>query len=290
MSDSSQPAVTTHIKQRGLRLWDELQTEATEVSRTAGQAVVSLAWLWPVRGLVYTIFHPQILLSVRGALVKSLGSSAIVFAVLAFFTYVPQAAILSLFTGPLGPILALFLLGAESIFLLTFFAKSLFLEPTLQFVFDATLVAQGQTQLVKDGKTRFAAMQTRGSALLRPLQALSRDGILRYLITIPLNLFPVLGTITFLLVNGHRSGPGWHARYFQLKGFNNTQRKDFVEKRRPDYTAFGVGALAFSFIPIVGLVFTFTNTIGAALWAADMEARSNIIQGPSTADETDKTQ
>lgn len=41
---------------------------------------------------------------------------------------------------------------------------------------------------------------------------------------------------------------------------------------------FGVGALLFSFIPIVGLVFTFTNTVGAALWAAQIEAQQNILE------------
>lgn len=40
---------------------------------------------------------------------------------------------------------------------------------------------------------------------------------------------------------------------------------------------FGVGALVFSFVPIVGLVFTFTNTVGAALWAAQIEAQQNVI-------------
>ncbi|KAI0769234.1 hypothetical protein BC629DRAFT_1442310 [Irpex lacteus] len=288
MSDSHHSTVTEQIQQRGRGLLDELQGEATEVTKVGGQALTSLTWLWPIRGLIYTLFHPQLILSVRGALVKSLGTSAVVFGVLAFFTYVPQAAILSLFTGPFGPILALFLLGAESIFLLSFFAKSLFLEPTLQFVFDATLIAQGQNQLVKDGKTRYSALQNRGSALLRPIQALSRDGVLRYLITLPINFIPILGTVAFLVINGHRAGPGWHARYFELKGLNSAQRKTFVEKHRPEYTAFGVGALLFSFVPIVGLVFTFTNTVGAALWAAQLEAQSNILEGSSAADETPK--
>ena len=168
---------------------------------------------------------------------KSLSSSAILFAVLAFFTYVPQAAILSLFTGPFGPILALFLLGAESIFLLTFFAKPLFLEPALQHVFDATLIENGQRQLVKDGKTKYSVAADRGAVLLRPLQALSRDGVVRYLLTLPLNAIPALGTVAFLFINGHRAGPGWHARYFQLKGFDSAHRKGFVAAHRPEYTA-----------------------------------------------------
>ena len=154
--------------------------------------------------------------------------------VLAFFTYVPQAAFLSLFTGPFGPILALFLLGAESIFLLTFFAKPLFLAPALQHVFDATLRARGQAELVRAGT---AARPAVGSALVKPLQAFSAGGILRYALTLPLNFVPMVGTVFFLLYNGHRDGPGWHQRYFQLKGLSKEERAAAIEKRRAEYTA-----------------------------------------------------
>ena len=121
--------------------------------------------------------------------------------------------------------------------LLVFLAKPLFLEPALQQVFDAALVARGQQRLVKEGKTRYNVVGNRASALVRPLQALSRDGIVQYLATLPLNLLPVLGTASFLCINGHRAGPGWHARYFQLKGFDNTKRVAFVESHRAEYTA-----------------------------------------------------
>ena len=168
---------------------------------------------------------------------KSLGSSAVVFAILAFFTYIPQAAVLSIFTGFLGPILAVFLLGAESIVLLTFLAKPLFLEPALQHVFDAALIRRGQTELVKNGKTQNSAFANSSSALVRPLQALSQDGIIRYILTLPLNIVPVLGTALFVCVNGYRAGPSWHARYFQLKGFDKAHRSAFVEQHRAEYTA-----------------------------------------------------
>ncbi len=46
---------------------------------------------------------------------------------------------------------------------------------------------------------------------------------------------------------------------------------------------FGMATMLFTFIPIVGLVFSFTNTVGAALWAAEIEAKANIIDGPGDA-------
>lgn len=43
---------------------------------------------------------------------------------------------------------------------------------------------------------------------------------------------------------------------------------------------FGMSTLLFNFIPVVGLLFSFTNTVGAALWAAQLEAEANIIDNP----------
>lgn len=159
---------------------------------------------------------------------------------LLFFTYIPQTAILAFISGPLAPILAFLLVSAETLFVFAFFARPLFLEPALTHVFDATLSARGQGDLVRVGKTRGrgAGSSAVEGALVRPLQAFSRDGLVRYVITLPLNLLPVLGTVMFVLYNGYRGGPGWHARYFQLKGFTKTQRKKFVEQRKPEYTAY----------------------------------------------------
>lgn len=38
-----------------------------------------------------------------------------------------------------------------------------------------------------------------------------------------------------------------------------------------------MATLLFNFIPVVGLLFSFTNTVGAALWAAQLEAQANVI-------------
>ena len=40
-----------------------------------------------------------------------------------------------------------------------------------------------------------------------------------------------------------------------------------------------MATLLFNFVPIVGLLFSFTNTVGAALWAAELEAQANLIDG-----------
>ena len=38
--------------------------------------------------------------------------------------------------------------------------------------------------------------------------------------------------------------------------------------------SFGVPAVLLELVPLFGIFFAFTNTVGAALWAADMEQKS----------------
>ncbi|KAH9851924.1 hypothetical protein C2E23DRAFT_732121 [Lenzites betulinus] len=280
-STSSPSSLQQTTKTHADSLLQRVQTEARDSAANTFDAVASLAWLWPIRGLVFSISHPHIILSVRQALLKSLITSAIIFAVLAFFTYIPQMAILAIFTGPLAPLIALVVVGAESLLLISFLARALFLEPALTHVFDVTLEARGQGQLVREGKARAGAQSAVAKgvqgALVKPLQVFSKDGIARYIMTLPLNLIPAVGTVLFLLYNGYSGGPGWHSRYFQLKNFSKTQRASFVDNRRSQYTAFGMATLLFNFIPLVGLLFSFSNTVGAALWAAQLEAEANLI-------------
>lgn len=46
--------------------------------------------------------------------------------------------------------------------------------------------------------------------------------------------------------------------------------------------------LLFTFIPVVGFVFSFTNAVGAVLWAAEMEVRANPIDAPRSSSSSSK--
>ncbi|CCM01358.1 uncharacterized protein FIBRA_03408 [Fibroporia radiculosa] len=287
MSQEQNPQLLNSIVQQFLN-------EGKRFLVLTAQAIVSLAWLWPLRGIYFSISNPSVIMSVRAALMKALLTSAIIFGALAFFTYIPQMGVLALFSGPLAPILALFLVGAESALVVAFFARPLFLDLALSHVFDATLRARGQGELVKTGKTRTpsaarGAASNVESALVKPLQALSRDGLVRYLVTLPLNFVPIAGTVLFVMYNGYRGGPSWHSRYFQLKGFSKNQRAAFVRRKQGEYAAFGTVTLLCTFIPFVGLLFSFTNTVGAAMWAAHLEAQANLIDTPTQSRLTEMT-
>jgi hypothetical protein len=36
---------------------------------------------------------------------------------------------------------------------------------------------------------------------------------------------------------GYKAGPGYHARYFQLKNYDKAKRQEVIHKRRGAYTA-----------------------------------------------------
>jgi hypothetical protein len=52
--------------------------------------------------------------------------------------------------------------------------------------------------------------------------------------------------------------------------------------RFADRDSFGIPAVLLELVPIAGIFFSFTNTVGAALWAADMEQHQQS-GGSSTA-------
>ena len=47
------------------------------------------------------------------------------------------------------------------------------------------------------------------------------------------------------------------------------------------WSSFGLVAVLLEMIPVVGILFAFTNTVSAALWAADMEKHQVDEQGTS---------
>lgn len=114
-----------------------------------------------------------------------------------------------------------------------------------------------------------------GKLMKKPFARFTPKALIRYLMYLPLNFIPVVGTVLFIILQGRKAGPQAHARYFQLKKMNARQKEDFVEKHQAAYTSFGVPATLLELVPFVGIFFAFTNTCGAALWAADMEAKAN---------------
>ncbi|KAF8977325.1 hypothetical protein BGZ46_007479 [Entomortierella lignicola] len=109
--------------------------------------------------------------------------------------------------------------------------------------------------------------------------------VILWFLTLPLNFFPLAGQIAFCYINGKARVPDIHRKYFDLKGMTDTERKDWIKKRETQYTAFGFVCQGLELIPVLGIFFSFTNTIGAALWAIDLEQEQDALRNKKLLEE-----
>ena len=148
-----------------------------------------------------------------------------------------------------------------------------------------------------------------GKLTKSPFQKFTPNALIRYLMYLPLNFIPVVGTVMFVILQGKRAGPAAHTRYFQLKQWNNAQKQKHVDEYKAAYTryafaidiyvgsklmlgSFGVAAVLLELVPVASILFAFTNTVGAALWAADMEKGNVTADGtaPQLQEKTKKAE
>lgn len=83
-----------------------------------------------------------------------------------------------------------------------------------------------------------------------------------FVMTLPLNIIPVVGPICFVAIQALFRGGMAHRRYFQLYQWSTNQRQRRVETHFWQYQRFGMMAAALEMVPFVGYVFMYTNQIG----------------------------
>jgi hypothetical protein len=128
--------------------------------------------------------------------------------------------------------------------------------------------------------------------------------ILEFILFLPLNFIPYVGTPAFLIITGARAGPFAHWRYFKLRGLTRKERNAEIRLRRWKYTwyvdllsmgdyvlicgRFGTIALLLQLIPVLSMFFLLTTAAGSALWAVKLEEQRRIENaGPPRADVED---
>ncbi|KAG3191169.1 hypothetical protein PC128_g11032 [Phytophthora cactorum] len=134
-------------------------------------------------------------------------------------------------------------------------------------IFAHVMIERGYRELVEN--------EERHSPFLRVLTSCCRVSILLRLgllvITLPLNMIPVVGNLTYAWLNGTLMAWEAHLYYFEMKAFDFDQQKEIIAERKLQYSAFGMQAMLLEMIPIAGAIFMFTNAAGAALFAASIE-------------------
>ncbi|KAL4808809.1 hypothetical protein BDV18DRAFT_90278 [Aspergillus unguis] len=265
------------------RAKEALRAESSNLQAAASDVLFSGAYLYPFKGILHLSTHPSLYTPLKQHITKTLLFGISITSALFILTYVPQTALLSITSGPLfAPIAGALLVLSEASTVTHFVARGWILRDALVDIFDAVLLDRGCESLVKNGReirsvSRGASVMSKlGKMLKKPFGGADSGGVmgkgmLRSLMLLPLNFIPVIGTVLYVYVAGKKAGPGLHARYFQLKGFSSAQREEFVTKRRGGYTGLGMASVVLEMVPFASMVFEFSNAVGAALWAGDLE-------------------
>jgi len=236
------------------------------------------SYLYPIKGIFYFASHKSLWKPLLSRLVPTIGLSVGVVASMFAFTYVPQLAVLVFVNGPLAVFTTVILILSESSTIISILSRNFLLQDALLDTFDGTLVARDATNIVSEGrelKSGRDPMARLGKIIKTPFSGFSPKAIVRYLVYLPLNFIPVVGTIIFVLLQGRARGTAAHERYFQLKRWSASQRSEWLKEHVGAYSGFGTVATLLEMVPFASIVFAFTNTVGAALWAADIEKKQS---------------
>ncbi|KAJ9055163.1 hypothetical protein DSO57_1007075 [Entomophthora muscae] len=227
--------------------------------------MVARSSFYPLEGIKFFLFHPSLwkkcfcglVIMVIVALGSLVGFS---------FLISPTSNLLKNHGWPgwLAIIMCiLFMIVESALFTIIF---SLIFLPILQDqIFAHTIKLKGYKESILDRPA-----QGMGWKIFIGSIAYALIQVLTMLLTIPLHLIPVFGTITYCYVNGLVFA--WGLRLSDLmpfRGLSFTQTRHHVLKNKWEYMSFGSVAFALEMIPFLNWIFIFTNVVGAALWAID---------------------
>ncbi|RYP10677.1 hypothetical protein DL765_008037 [Monosporascus sp. GIB2] len=262
-----------------------VQSKAQEVAKEdyekarvlLSEAAKSGSYMYPLKGIIYFLTHRSLWKPFTSRIIPILALTIGVFGTMLFLTYVPQLAILVFVNGPLAVFTTVLLILNESSTIVNFISRNFLLQDALVDTFDGTLVSRDATTVVSQGrhlKSGGDPIARLGKMVKNPFEKFTPKALIRYIMYLPLNFIPVVGTAMFILLQGRARGESVHTRYFQLKEWSSAQQKDWLSRHTAPYTTFGTIATLLEMIPILSSFFAFTNTVGAALWAADIEQKN----------------
>ena len=120
-------------------------------------------------------------------------------------TYLPQLAIMVFVDGPLAAITTALLILNESSTIVNTIARGWLLQDALLDTFDGTLISRNATNMVKEGrevKSGNDPMQKLGKIIKSPFEKFSPKSLVRYVLYLPLNFIPIVGTVIFISLQG----------------------------------------------------------------------------------------
>ena len=146
-----------------------------------------------------------------------MGLSAVVITSMFFFTYLPQLAFMVFVDGPLAAFTTILLTLSESSTLINVISRTFLIQDALTDTFDGVMVSRNQTAVLAEGRQLKAGnfndpIAKLGKILKSPFEKFSPKALIRYVMYLPLNFIPIVGTVVFVLLQGRTRGQSVHTR------------------------------------------------------------------------------
>lgn len=118
------------------RVKEVAREELEQAKDLAQQAVRSGAYLYPIKGIAYFLTHRTLWKPLINKLLPTLSLGLGVTIFMFAFTYVPQAAVLAVFNGPLAIVSTVLLVLSEASTIFSVLSKSFLIDDALIDTFD----------------------------------------------------------------------------------------------------------------------------------------------------------
>ena len=143
--------------------------------------------------------------------------SAGVIAFMFIFTYLPQLAVLVFVNGPLAAFTTILLTLSESSTIINLLSRTFLIQDALVDTFDAVLIARNKSEIVAEGRQlkpgNFGDPVAKlGKLLKSPFEKFAPTALIRYMMYLPLNFIPIVGTVIFVMLQGRTRGKSVHTR------------------------------------------------------------------------------
>nr|CDI54828.1 protein of uncharacterized family [Melanopsichium pennsylvanicum 4] len=106
--------------------------------------------------------------------------------------------------------------------------------------------------------------------------------IVRFLILkvflLPMDFVPFFGMALGAALRSLTYGRLVHQSFFEAKRMSPFQIELWITERQNAYRSFGFVAALMERVPLIGMVFSISNRIGAAMWAHDLEKRQQAMR------------
>lgn len=161
-----------------------------------------------MQGIVYFVTHRSLWKPLLTKLGPYVALSAGVVGSMFTLTYLPQLAVLVFVNGPLAVFTTVLLVLNESSAIINVISRTWLLQDALLDTFDGTLIARHGAGIVSEGREIRPGsdpMAKLGRILKSPFGKFSPKAIVRYIMYLPLNAIPVVGTFIFIILQGWSS-------------------------------------------------------------------------------------